>query len=110
MGLFGLTAYSTARRTKEIGVRKVLGASVENIFSLLTWDVVKLILLCSLIALPVTAILIVQWLKGYAFKVPLTWWQFAIPVVVLLLIALITTAWLTIRASLSNPVKAIKHQ
>jgi putative ABC transport system permease protein len=110
MGLFGLTAYSTARRTKEIGVRKVLGASAQNIISLLTWDVVKLILLCSLIAIPLTGILVVQWLNGYAFKVPLTWWQFAIPVVILVLIALITTAWLTIKASLSNPVKAIKHQ
>jgi putative ABC transport system permease protein len=110
MGLFGLTAYSTARRTKEIGVRKVLGASVQNIISLLTWDVIKLILLCSVVAIPLTGILVVQWLKGYAFKVPLTWWQFAIPVVVLVLIALITTAWLTIRASLSNPVKAIKHE
>lgn len=110
MGLFGLTAYSTARRTKEIGVRKVLGASVNNIISLLTWDVIKLILLCSLIAIPLTGILVVQWLKGYAFKVPLTWWQFAIPVIVLVLIALITTAWLTIKASLSNPVKAIKQE
>ena len=110
MGLFGLTAYSTARRTKEIGVRKVLGASVKNIISLLTWDVIKLISLCSLIAIPLAGILIVQWLKGYAFKVPLTWWQFALPVFVLVLIALITTAWLTIRASLSNPVKAIKQE
>jgi putative ABC transport system permease protein len=110
MGLFGLTAYSTARRTKEIGVRKVLGASAENIISLLTWDVVKLILLCSLIAIPLTGILVVQWLNGYAFKVPLTWWQFAIPIVILVFIALSTTAWLTIKASLSNPVNAIKHE
>jgi ABC-type antimicrobial peptide transport system permease subunit len=110
LGLFGLASFVAEQRKKEIGVRKVLGASVKNIISLLTWDVIKLISLCSLIAIPLAGILIVQWLKGYAFKVPLTWWQFALPVLVLVLIALITTAWLTIRASLSNPVKAIKQE
>ena len=79
MGLFGLTAYSTARRNKEIGIRKVLGASVRNIVTLLTWDVIRLILFCSLIAMPAAIILINQWLNGYAFRAELAWWQFVFP-------------------------------
>jgi putative ABC transport system permease protein len=110
MGLFGLTAYSTARRTKEIGMRKVLGASVRHIISLLTWDVIKLILLCSLVAIPAAVILTVQWLNGYAFKAPLAWWQFTLPVAILALIALITTASLTVKAALANPTASLKNE
>lgn len=110
MGLFGLTAYSTARRNKEIGMRKVLGASVQNIVTLLTWDVIRLILLCSLIAMPVALIFVIQWLKGYAFRVELTWWQFIFPVVGLVLIALLTTTWLTVKAALTNPVSTLKDE
>ena len=110
MGLFGLTAYSTARRTKEIGIRKVIGASVQHILSLLTWDTVKLILWCSLVAIPLSFLLITQWLNGYAFRAPLTWWQFTLPVVMLVLIALLTTAWLTLRAALANPTASLRNE
>jgi putative ABC transport system permease protein len=110
MGLFGLTAYSTARRSKEIGVRKVLGASVRNILSLLTWDVVRLILLCSLIALPAAYMLIVQWLNRYAFRTSLTWWQFVLPVIALIGIALLTTGWLTFRAAMVSPAATLKDE
>lgn len=110
MGLLGLTAYSTARRTKEIGVRKVLGASVQHIVSLLTGNVIRLILLCSLPAIPLTWILTRQWLNGYAFRVPLTWWQFVLPVIMLVAIAIITTAWLTIRAAMANPTMSLRDE
>ena len=110
MGLLGLTAYATARRTKEIGVRKVLGATMQHIMLLLTWDVVRLILLCSLIAIPLACIVIVRWLNGYAFRVSLSWWQLALPVAALVLIALATTGWLTFRAALANPVTALKSE
>jgi putative ABC transport system permease protein len=110
MGLFGLTAYSTARRNKEIGVRKVLGASVQNIVALLTWDVIRLILFCSLVAMPGALVLVIQWLNGYAFRVELSWWQFIIPVAVLVLIALLTTAWLTVKAALTNPTSTLKDE
>jgi putative ABC transport system permease protein len=110
MGLLGLTAYATSRRIKEIGVRKVLGASVQSIITLLTRDVVKLVLLCSIVAIPASGILIIQWLKGYAFKVQLTWWQFALPVIILIVIALVTTAALTIKAALLNPTTALKNE
>lgn len=110
MGLFGLTAYATARRTKEIGIRKVVGASVQNILSLLTWSMIKLILLCSLVAIPLAILLIMQWLNGYAFRAPLTWWQFVIPILILVLIALLTTAWLTLKAALANPTSSLRNE
>ena len=110
LGLLGLTAYSTARRIKEIGIRKVLGASVQNILLLLSWDVVKLILLCSLAAIPAAFMLIKQWLNGYAFRVSISWWQFALPVVTLVVIALVTTASLTIKAALSNPTQSLRDE
>lgn len=110
IGLFGLTAYSAARRTKEIGVRKVLGASVQSIISLLTWDVVKLILVSSLFALPVAYIFISQWLNHYAFKVALTWWQFVLPVFALVVIAMGTTFYLTFRAALTNPTSSLRNE
>jgi putative ABC transport system permease protein len=110
MGLFGLTAYTTSRRTKEIGVRKVLGASVQHIMSILTWDIVKLILICSIIAIPVAYMLITKWLYNYAFKVQLTLWQFIVPVLALVLITLATISYLTFRAALSNPALTLKDE
>jgi len=110
LGLLGLTAYSTARRIKEIGIRKVLGASVQNILLLLSWDVVKLIFLCSLAAIPAAFLLIQQWLNGYAFRVSISWWQFVLPVATLVVIALVTTASLTIKAALSNPTQSLRDE
>ena len=110
MGLFGLTAYSTARRTKEIGVRKVLGASVSDIMSILTADLVKMILLCSIIAIPTAYFFIEQWLQGYAFRVDLVWWQFVLPVITLMLIAVCTISYLTYRAALSNPAITLRDE
>jgi putative ABC transport system permease protein len=110
IGLFGLTAYSAARRTKEIGVRKVLGASVQSIISLLTWDVVKLILVSSLVAIPLAYFFIGQWLNRYAFRVQLTWWQFVLPVIALVAIAVATTFYLTFRAALTNPTNSLRNE
>lgn len=110
IGLFGLTAYAAARRTKEIGVRKVLGASVQNIISLLTWDIVKLIIISGLVAIPIAYVFISQWLDGYAFRVALTWWQFVLPVLTLLGIAVATTIFLTFKAALANPVGSLRNE
>ena len=110
MGLFDLTAYNTSRRTKEIGVRKVLGASVNNIMALLTWDVIRLILTCSLVALPAAYVLITKWLNGYAFKVGLNLWQFIIPVFALVVITMLTISYLTFKAALSNPANTLKDE
>lgn len=110
IGLFGLTAYSAARRTKEIGVRKVLGASVQSIISLLTWEVVKLIIVSGLVAIPLAYIFINHWLNSYAFRVQLTWWQFVLPVFALVGIAVSTTFYLTFRAALANPTSSLRNE
>ena len=110
MGLFGLTAYSAARRTKEIGVRKVLGASVSNIMSLLTIELIKMILICSIFAIPIAYLLIEQWLQKYAFRVGLIWWQFVLPVLTLMVIAVCTISYLTYKAALSNPAVTLKDE
>jgi putative ABC transport system permease protein len=110
MGLFGLTAYATARRTREIGVRKVLGASAQNIITLLTQDVLKLILFSSVFAIPAAVFLIHKWLQGYAFRAAITWWQLLLPVVTLLVIAIATTFYLTYKAAMTNPVSTLKDE
>jgi len=110
MGLFGLTAYATARRRKEIGVRKVLGASVQSIVTILTIDVIKLILVCSMIAIPVAYLLVTQWLQNYAFRVQLNVWQFFMPVFTLILITLATISYLTFKAARSNPAVTLKDE
>ncbi len=102
----GLTAYSNGPPYQRDRHPQSAGASVQNILLLLSWDVVKLILLCSLAAIPAAFILIKQWLNGYAFRVSISWWQFALPVVTLVIIALVTTASLTINAALS-PTNAV---
>ncbi|QXV64304.1 ABC transporter permease [Mucilaginibacter sp. 21P] len=110
LGLFGLTAYATARRKKEIGVRKVLGASAQSIVRLLAADLLKLVIAASLVAIPAAVLLIYQWLQGYAFKVQLTWWQFVLPILVLMLISFLATAYLTYKAALTNPVKTLRDE
>lgn len=108
MGLFGLTAHSARRRTKEIGVRKTLGASVPQLLFLLLRESVRLILFCSLLGLPLAYLLISGWLNNYAFRVGLTWWQFVLPVVALLLVALATIVALAVKAARTNPVLTLK--
>lgn len=110
MGLFGLTAYTTARRTKEIGVRKVLGARITHIITLLTWEAVRLILVAAIAALPVALLLIIQWQQGYAFRATLTWWQFALPVAALVLVSVLTTGWLVCRAAMANPTTSLRNE
>ena len=110
MGLFGLTAYTVARRTKEIGVRKVLGASVTGITRLLTWEFIRLIFLAGGVALPLAGWLIHQWIQSFAFRATFVWWQFVLPILLLVAITLATTGWLTIRAARINPAKALKEE
>jgi putative ABC transport system permease protein len=110
MGLFGLTAYSTSRRIKEIGVRKVLGATIAQISTMLTLDAVKLVLLSSLLALPLSYWFITDWLHSYAFRVQLNWWQFVVPLVVLLLISVATISFITFKAAVVNPIKSLRNE
>jgi putative ABC transport system permease protein len=110
LGLFGLTSYAIVRRTKEIGVRKVLGATVSNIIGLFTRDFVKLILIANAIAVPVVYVGANRWLENYAFKITIGWWLFALPFISILAIALITLSLQTIKVALKNPVDSLKYE
>ena len=87
LGLFGLTAYAIVQRTKEIGIRKVLGATVSNVIGLFTNDFVKLILIANVVAIPLTYVGVTRWLEGYAFRISLHWWMFVIPACIVLVVA-----------------------
>lgn len=110
LGLYGLVSLMAVQRTKEIGIRKVLGASVQQLVSLLTRDFVKLIILASLIALPVAGIVMNQWLSAYAYHISLAWWMFLLPVVLIILIALAVIGQQVIKAALTNPVHALRNE
>lgn len=110
LGLYGLVSLVTAHRTKEIGVRKVLGATLTQLFSLLTKDFLLLVLVALAIALPLTAIAMRYWLNSYAYHVNLNWVVFVLPVFATLLIALLVISREVIKAALVNPVKSLKAE
>jgi putative ABC transport system permease protein len=110
LGLFGLSAYAAERRTKEIGIRKVLGASVNGIVFMLSKDFLKLVMVALLIASPIAWYFMNQWLQDFPFRIVINWWVFGMSAIVVLLIAILTVSTQAIRAALSNPVKAIKAE
>ncbi len=110
MGLLGLALYSTVQRTKEIGIRKVLGASVSNVSVLLSKEFIKLVLIAMVIASPVAYYFMHQWLLDFAYRVPISWWMFAVAGSVALLIALITVSFQAIKAAVANPVKSLRTE
>jgi putative ABC transport system permease protein len=110
LGLFGLASFATTQRTKEIGVRKVLGASVNNIIFLLSKDFMQLILVSNLIAWPLAYWGIREWLQGYAFRIEVNMWLFILPALLVWVIALLTVSVQTIKAAKSNPVKSLRYE
>ncbi|MCW3107775.1 MAG: FtsX-like permease family protein, partial [Segetibacter sp.] len=110
LGLFGLATFSAEQRTKEIGVRKVLGASVTNIVGLLSKDFIKLVAISILIASPLAWYAMNKWLQDFAYRTNISWTVFVITAVVALLIALITISFQAIRAAFSNPVKSLRTE
>jgi putative ABC transport system permease protein len=110
LGLFGLAAFSAEQRNKEIGIRKVLGASVSGIVQLLSGDFLKLVLLAFLIATPISWWAMNKWLQGFAFKVPISWWMFAIAGFVTIVIALLTVSSQAVKAAVTNPVKSLRSE
>jgi putative ABC transport system permease protein len=110
MGLFALSAFVAERRTKEIGVRKVLGADVGQIVALLAGEFLKLVALANLIAWPLSWWVMSRWLQGYAFRTDLEWWIFAATFGLSILIAALTVSSHAIRASLTNPVDALRNE
>ncbi|MBN1996023.1 ABC transporter permease [candidate division KSB1 bacterium] len=110
LGLFGLAAFINEQRTKEVGVRKVLGASVSNILRVLTHDITKLVILAGIIAWPLAWFAMSQWLQNFAYKINMTIWPFLSAGVLALAIALLTVSWQTLRAASANPVKALRYE
>ena len=110
LGLFGLSSYTVLQRTKEVGIRKVLGAPIPSLFRLLTVDFLKPIVVAVLIALPVMYYLLGEWLKDYAFRIELGWWLFTIPFVIILSIALLTVLSKTIEVVFTNPVNSLRNE
>lgn len=110
LGLLGLAAFVTNQRTKEIGIRKIVGAGVGNILVLLTRDFLKPVLLAFLIATPLAWYILGKWLENYAFRITLTLWMFILPLAIILLVAVLTTATQTLRAARANPVKNLRTE
>lgn len=110
MGLFGLSSFSIIQRTKELGIRKVLGASVSNISTMITSQYLKLIVIAYVIAVPLLYLGAVNWLKNYEIRIELDVLFFIIPMVLSLFIGLISIIQQTTKASLQNPVKSIRQE
>ena len=110
LGIIGLTTFVALQRTKEIGIRKVLGASVSNILLLLSKDYIKLILIAFIIAIPVANYFITEWLQEFAYRIEVQWWMFAVPGLLVLLIALFSVMGQTWKAARANPVESLRDE
>jgi len=110
LGLFGLAAYTAERRIKEIGIRKVLGASVQSITTLLSKDFLQLIALSAIIAFPIAWWVMHSWLQGYEYRITISWWVFVLAGLLAIFIALLTISFQSIRAALMNPAKSLRSE
>ncbi len=110
LGLFGLSAYSIQQRTKEIGIRKVLGASIPNVITLLSKDFLSLVIVASIIAFPIAWWVMNQWLQDFVYRVSIGWWIFLISGIIAIIISLLTVSFLAIKAAIANPVKSLRTE
>ena len=110
LGLFGLATLSVTRRTKEIGIRKVLGASAPGVTLLITRELVVLVGLAIVLAAPLAYFGMQRWLETFAFRIEISWWIFIIAGSLALAIALLTVSYQAIRAALADPVKALRYE
>jgi putative ABC transport system permease protein len=110
LGLLGLAIYTAERRNKEIGIRKVLGASVQNVVTMLSADFLKLVIISSIIAFPIAWYAMNKWLQDFAFRTNISWWVFFLAAGVTMAIALITISFQSIKAALTNPVESLRSE
>lgn len=110
LGLFGLSAFSAEQRNKEIGIRKVLGASVSGIVGLLSKDFMRLVVIAFIIAVPLAWWAMGQWLQGFVYRVSLSWWMFLSAAAAAMLIALLTVSFQAVKAAVANPVNSLKSE
>ena len=110
LGLYGLITFAAIQRTKEVGIRKVLGASLPNIVYLFSKEFITLIVIAFLIAAPLAWYAMNNWLQNFAYKIPVSWWMFAAAGLLAIFIALLTVSFQAIRAALANPVKSLRSE
>jgi putative ABC transport system permease protein len=110
LGLFGLVTYAAEQRTKEIGIRKVLGADVARIVAMISKDFLKLVLVASVIAFPIAWWAMHRWLQDFAYRVSINWWVFAVAAAMAIIIALLTISFQAIKAAIANPVKSLRTE
>jgi ABC-type antimicrobial peptide transport system permease subunit len=110
LGLFGLASYMAENRIKEIGIRKVLGASVQSITTLLSKDFLRLVLISIVLAVPVSWYFMSKWLEDFAYRITISWWTFALAGILALAIALVTVSYQAIKAAIVNPVKSLRTE
>lgn len=110
LGLFGLAMFTAQQRTKEIGIRKVLGASVTQVTNMLSKEFLKLVIIACVIAFPLSYWAMSKWLQDFAYRTDISWWVFVIAAVISLLIALVTVSFQAIKAALANPVKSLRSE
>jgi putative ABC transport system permease protein len=110
LGLYGLISFVTLRRTKEVGIRKVLGASVANILQLFSREFIMLVSIAFVIAAPLSYYFMDQWLNGFVYHIKLSWWMFALGAIFTIAIALVTISFQTVKAALSNPVESLRSE
>jgi putative ABC transport system permease protein len=110
LGLLGLATYTAEQRTKEIGIRKVLGANIGSIVALLSMDFIKLVLAAIVVATPVAWFAMNKWLEGFAYQSPVRWWVFVIAGVLAIVVALITISFQAVKTAMLNPVKSLKSE
>jgi len=110
LGLYGLISFTAWQKTKEIGIRKVFGATVNGIAAMLSKDFLKLVLFASFIALPITWYIMNQWLQNFAYRISISWWMFASSALLVMVIALATVGYQAVKAALANPVKSLRTE
>jgi ABC-type antimicrobial peptide transport system permease subunit len=110
LGLFALASYATERRRKEIGVRKVLGATISNITTLLSIDSLKLVALSCLVSFPLAWWVMHSWLQDYQYRITISWWIFPAAGILAVLIAIITISFQSVKAAIANPVKSLRTE
>ena len=110
MGILGLAVQAAGTRTKEIGIRKVLGSSVGSIVTLLNRDFVMLVLIALAVASPVAWLLMSKWLQNFAYRVPIEWWMFMAAGLLTTGITLLTVSWQAVKAAVANPVESLRNE
>jgi ABC-type antimicrobial peptide transport system permease subunit len=110
LGLFGLAAFTAEQRTKEIGIRKVLGASVSGITALLSKDFLVLVVISCLIAFPIAGWLMYHWLQGYEYRIGIGWWIFLLAGILAVAVAMATISFQAVKAAMANPIKSLRTE